>query len=320
MPAINLQLFSRLLIGQILSHIMTLYQRILIALSVFVVFSFFYACSPMRQFADLSTEADEAWESGDYAESYKLYGQLIEAHRSRDQAIDGEVYNRAGISAYEAGETQQALEYLEFSRHTDAADDRTFASLAKAYRDIDNLSREITNLERYIERYPDGTEADAFRERLFETLVESMNLQQALDLWNDLPGNPYQDESLLTLYLQLNRQLDNNVKAADLAEQLLDQNRNNQEALDFLARKHLQEAISRYNREMRAYDENRTHRQYAQLLEALEVVNTDLRISLNYFKRLYDQDPRPEYAGFMADIYERFQDEENARYYRRRAD
>ncbi len=295
-------------------------QRILISISAFLLFSLFYACSPLRQFSDLSSEAETAYLSGNYAEAYDLYRQLVEAQQSRNLSIDGETYNRAGVSAYEAGQTQQALEYLEFARHTEAADDRTFASLAKAYREIDNLSREITNLERYLERFPGGAEADAFRVRLFETLVESMNLQQAMELWQELPGNPYQDEGLLSLYLQLNRQLENNVKAADLAEQLLEINRNNQEALDFLARKHFQEATSRHNREMRAYEENRTHRQYAQLLEALEIINTDLRIALNYFKRLYDQDPQPEYAGFLASIYERFQDEENARYYRRRAD
>ncbi len=299
---------------------MFLHQKILVSITFLILFSFFYACSPLRQFSDLSQEAEMAYSSGNYADAYDLYRQLIEAHQSRNQSIDGETYNRAGVSAYEAGETQQALEYLEFARHTEAADDRTFASLAKAYREIDNLSREITNLERYLDRFPDGAEADAFRVRLFETLVESMNLQQALNLWPELPGNPYQDEGLLTLYLQLNRQIDNTAKAAELAERLLDLNRNNQEALDFLARKHFQEATSMYNREMRAYEENRTHRQYAHLLEALEIVNTDLRIAMNYFKRLYEQNPRPEYAGFIADIYERFQDEENARYFRRRAD
>ena len=294
-------------------------QRIATSLTIAVIFSFFFACAPLRQLTELSQEADIAWQAGNYPEAYNLYGQLIDQYRSRDQAIDGEIYNRAGISAFEAGETQQALEYLEFARHTEAAGERTFLSLAKAYRDIDNLSREITNLERYIDRYPDGAEADAFRARLFETLVESMNLQQALELWAELPGDPYQNEDMLTLFLKLNRQMDNTVKAADIAEQLLDLNRNNQEALDYLARKHFREAVDRHNREMRAYEENRTHRQYAQLLDALEIINTDLRIALNYFKRLYAQDPNPEYAGFLANIYERFQDEENARYYRRRA-
>ncbi len=298
---------------------MTSFFKSLFFISV-TVFFLFYSCSPLRHFSDLSQEADLAWKSKNYPLAYDLYGQLVDAHRSRDMAVDGEVLNRAGISAFEVGDVQRALDYLELARHTDAVNERTYAVLAKAYRDVDNLSREITNLERYIEHYPTGEKVDVMRERYFETLIESMNWQQAIDLWDELPENRYQDESLLTQYLRVNRHMNHEAKASDLADMLLDINKNNTEALDFLGRRHFQEAVSRHSREVRAYEQNRTHRQYAQLLEAFEIINTDLQIAMNYFKRLYDLDPQPEYAGFLANIYERFQDEENARYYRRLAD
>ena len=285
---------------------------------VFAIF-FVHSCALLQPTAELENQADAAWEAGNFEEAFGLYEQIIEAHQSREQAVDGVLLNRAGISAWESGETQKALEYLELARHTADADAATFATLAKAYREVDNLSREITNLERYVERFPDGPEVKALRNRLFMTLVESLNWQQAKDLWADLGGDPYQDEEMLTAYLQVNRALDDVEKSAAIAEQLLDLNRNNQEALDFLGRMHFDQAVSLYNREMRAYEQNRTHRQYAQLLEALEITNTDFRIALNYFERLYALDPKPEYATFLANIYERFQDEERARYYRQRA-
>ncbi len=288
---------------------------IFFALSMFIL----HSCALLQPSSELATQADAAWEAGEFEEAYKLYNQVIEAHQSRNQAVDGKILNRAGISAWESGETQKALEYLELARHTPDAGAGTFATLAKAYREVDNLSREITNLERYVEKYPEGPEVKTMRERLFMTLVESLNWQQAKDLWPELRGNQYQDEGLLTAYLQVNRALDDIEKSADIAEQLLELNRSNREALDFLGRMHFEQAVALYNREMRAYEQNRTHRQYARLLEALEVTNTDFRIALNYFERLYEQDPRPEYAGFLANIYERFQDEEKARYYRRRA-
>lgn len=277
------------------------------------------ACSPMRQVAELSQQADQAYASGDFEDAFNLYERLIDKHRTQNVAVEGVIYQRAGVSAQAAGNTQKAIEYLELARHTSAADEKTFLILAKAYRDIDNLSREISNLERYAQQYPFGEEIDAVRERLFITLVESMNWQQACDLWSKLPGKAYLDEQMLTAYLQVTRQLNDEESAYDIAEVLLEINANNAEALDYLARKHFNAAVSRYNHEMRAYEENRTHRQYAQLLDAFEIINTDLRIALNYFLRLYEQDPRPEYAGFLANIYERFQDEENARYYRQRS-
>ncbi len=277
------------------------------------------ACSPMRQVAELSQRADAAYESGNFEEAHALYAQLIDAHRAQNQEIDGLLYQRAGLAAHAVGDTQQAIEYLEFARHRPAADKHTFFILAKAYREIDNLSREISNLERYARQFPDGKEIVEVRERLFITLVESLNWQQAYDLWPDLGEKAFQNEKLMTAYLQVTRRLDDNDTAYDIAEMLLALNANNTEALDYLGRKHFNAAVSRHNREMRAYEENRTHRQYAQLLEAFEIINTDFRIALNYFQRLYEQDPRPEYASFLANIYERFQDEEKARYYRQKA-
>ncbi len=287
---------------------------------VLIIFLMMHSCSPMRQVAGLSQQADAAYESGNFEEAHALYTQLIDAYGAQNREIDGLVYQRAGVAAHAAGNKQKAIEYLEFARHTETADEQTFFILAQAYRDIDNLSREISNLERYAERFPAGEAIDEVRERLFITLVESLNWQQAYDLWPELGEKAFQHEKLMTAYLQVTRRLDANDTAYDIAEMLLALNPNNTEALDYMGRKHFNAAVSRHNREMRAYEENRTHRQYARLLEAFEIINTDFRIALNYFLRLYEQDPRPEYASFLANIYERFQDEEKARYYRQKSD
>lgn len=278
------------------------------------------ACSPMRQVAELSQQAEQAYVSGNFEEAFGLYEQLIDVHRAQNQDIDGLVYQRAGVSAHAAGHTQKAIEYLEFARHTDAANEKTFYILAQGYREIDNLSREISNLERYAEHFPEGEDIAKVQERLFETLVESMNWQQAYDLWPVLGNEAYSNEELMTDYLRVSRVLNESGTAGDIAEMLLELNPDNTEALDYLGRKHFNAAVSLYNREMRAYEQNRTNRQYAQLLEAFEIINTNFRIALNYFLRLYEQDPRPEYASYLANIYERFEDDERARYFRRQAE
>lgn len=292
------------------------YQYIILVMAIIIL----NGCASIGHIARLSEEADQAFRAGDYEKALTAYQELIDTQRGQDRMVDGLYYQRAGISAYETGNTDRAIEYMEFARHTDASNATTFFVLAKSYREVDNLSREITNLERYVEMYPDGEVFEEMQKRLFETLVESLNWQQAYDLWSKLTGNPYEDEDLLASYVLVNQALGKDEKAADMAEKVLDLNVFNKTALDFLGRRHFNEAVNLYNSEMRAYEANRTHRQYARLLEALEVVNTDLRIALNYFTRLYEQDPKPEYAGFLANIYERFQDEERARYYRRRAE
>lgn len=288
-------------------------------ISICVLFVFILsACPSLRHLDELSRIAEEAYEADDKSEALSAYERLIAAQRELDKAVDGEVYRRAGLLAWDLGETGKAIEYLEFARHSSVVDAKTYAALAKAYREIDNLSREITMLENYVEKYPDDDEYKIMQHRLFETLVESLNFQQAYELWPELTEYPEKDENLMTGYLLVLRALELETKATDLAVDILKINKNNEEALDWLAKRHFREAEERYQKEMQAYEQNRTHRQYAQLLEALEIVNTDLRIALDYFKRLWKLSPDSEYASYLANIYERFQDDERARYYRQR--
>lgn len=287
--------------------------------TVLLTLIFFTSCSSLRSLDELSESAETAYEAGNQEEAFEAYNRLIAAYRNQNREPDGEIYQRAGLIAFELNETAKAIEYLELARHSHAVDDKTYLTLAKAYREIDNLSREITMLEQYVEGYSHGPDFKDMQRRYFLTLAESLNYQQAYALWPQLAGEAGSDETLLTAYLQTLQALGHERQATLKAEEILSLNRNNIKALDWLAKRHFRQADDLYRREMQAYEQNRTRRQYAQLLESLEVINTDLRIALDYFKRLYAQDPRSEYASYMANIYERFQDDENARYYRRRA-
>ncbi|MFW6352275.1 MAG: hypothetical protein ACOC2E_07790, partial [Bacteroidota bacterium] len=75
----------------------------------------------------------------------------------------------------------------------------------------------------------------------------------------------------------------------------------------------------RYQKEMKAYEKNRTRKQYKQLLDAFEVLNADFRRSLNYYLKLYEMKPEPRYARFIGNVYLRFDDKKKARYYHEKA-
>jgi hypothetical protein len=284
-----------------------------------IILAIFAACTPGQHIAQLNDQALEAYEAGNYQEALSLYESLIHSRRAEGEFVGGANFNRAGLSAWAVGDTTRALEYLDAARHTEAANEQTLAALAKAYRGIDNLSREITNLETYLERYPEGDEADAFRTRLFETYVESNNREQAMELWPQLEPAARQQEHIVEGYFSVNKDLGNEARTDELAHELLAINENNVTALEWLARKHFWQAENRYQAEMKAYEQNRTHRQYARLLDALEIINTDFRIALNYFNRLYRMDPAPAHARYIGNIYLRFDDKERADYYHRRA-
>ena len=265
---------------------------------------------------DPEQAAVEAYQAGDYETALSEYEALIAGQRSRQEEVKGSYFRYAGLSAFVLGQTSVALDYLERARHTDAVDDTVYAALARLYRQIDNLSREITHLENYLSDYPEGPEADEFRVRYFETLVESRNWEDAYALWPQIDAEDKDHEGMVQMFYQVNKALGHEEKADSLAEQLLEFNPNHFEALDRLAKKYYNLAEARYRQEMDAYNRNRTNRQYALLLEAFEVLNRDYRRSLAYFLRLYESNPGKEYASYLHNIYVRFQDDERARYYR----
>lgn len=285
---------------------------ILIA-SLFVVF--LASCSSTRQWTELSQQANQAYGQAEYETALELFEQYILHFGNDATVIPHNIYRGAGLAAFQLGHTTKALDYLNTIRHTQEADAPVQYALAKANREIDNLSREITALETYVEKYPEGEEINFIRERYFETLVESSNYEQAIGLWPAIEHSARNKESLLNDNFLAHKALDNEQHLDELAQSLLTLNPNNTDALYHLARKYFWMAEERYQSELEAYERNRTHRQYAQLLKAFEVLNKDFRKSLEYFLRLYNIDPRSEYARYIGNIYLRFDDKGKAGYY-----
>lgn len=276
-------------------------------------------CGISRRVGELQEVAGNAFESGNYSEALSYYEEIIELKTSRDKVVDGETYYYAGISAWETGQTQKTINYLELGRQNDFINEKSRFILSSAYKKIDNLSLEITFLESYVDNHPDGDYIDIVNKRLFETYIESNNFDQALEIWNDIKDIAEKDPDLLDLYFSLNKQLERADDLEEIAKQLLDVNPDNRNALEFLGDLYFWKAENLYQREMEAYEQNQTRRQYRLLLKALDQVNEWFKISRNYFERLYDIDPRPKYAEYLRNIYMRFGNEEKAGFYDKKA-
>jgi tetratricopeptide (TPR) repeat protein len=287
---------------------------------IIVLLVFFAACSTTKQFTGLDPDAPRALRDGEYQLSLELYEDFIERHQHDVLSIPDSIYRGAGLSAYHLGQSEKSLNYLNLIRHTETADSEVHYVLALLNREIDNLSREITALEMYLEARPEGDQVKLMKERLFVTYVESRNYEKALELWMDIEKHARYKEPLLNDYFRLQEALGNEDLLDDIAEDLLSLNSDNTDALYHLAKKYFWQAENRYQSEMEAYEQNRTHRQYAQLLRAFEILNADFHKSLNYFLRLYAMDPKPAYARYIGNIYLRFNDEGKARYYHGRAE
>ena len=124
---------------------------------------------------------------------------------------------------------------------------------------------------------------------------------------------------MLTGYLKTLRALERPENIINLAKKINKIEPNNIDALEVLATEYYRIAEDSYQTEMKAYEQNRTNRQYRQLLAALEVINANFRTSRDYFEKLYKLDPNPRYATFLGNIYTRFDNKKQADYYYKKA-
>lgn len=284
-----------------------------------VVLILLAGCGISRQAAELQNSAETAMENEDYAAAMEYYDDLIELKKGRNKEIGGETWYRAGITAWELDQTSKAMNYLEQAERNDYTTEESFYILSQVYREIDNLSLEINSLESYITNYPDGEYINEMRKRLFVIYVEMDRNDSAMELWNQLEDFSKEDAGLLEGYLVLMDNLEKEQEARATAQQLLKTDSDNIQALEYLGEYYFWNAENRYQEEMKAYEANKTTRQYRQLLDALDEINAQFRISRDYFSRLWNIDPTPQYATYLRNIYLRFGDEEKAEYFDKRA-
>lgn len=293
------------------------YFRQVVIIFLITVFS---GCGVSKRVGELQGDAREAFESDKFSEALEYFEELIDLQSARRGDTDGFIWYGAGISAWETGQALRAIEYLDQAARRSYVTERSLYVHALAFREIDNLSREINKLETYAGEYPDGDHMDEVQKRLFATYLESNNHDLARELWPFLESRSEDDSELLEGYFILNRDMGNDERLAGIARKIEKLDRDNITALEYLGDHYFWKAENSYQEEMAAYENNRTTRQYRQLLGALDEINEQFRISRDYFEKLWELKQDPRYAAFLRNIYLRFGNEGRAEYFNKRSE
>jgi len=259
--------------------------------------------------------ADDAFSEGNWQNALANYEQTITNYEAQKKSLECPVYGKAGLAAMNMGQTQKSLEYLEKNSFTPFVTIETIHAQAVQYREVNNLSKEIDALNLYLEKFPEGKDAGAFRARLFETCYESQDYELATRIWAELGEEYRKTPKYLETWMLINKRMKNDPACDEIALDLIKADPNNVMGLEWLAKKYYFKAEDRYQAEMQAYEKNKTKKQYAILVEAFKLLTEDFKVSLVYFERLYKINPAPDYANFMGNIYARFDDKKNADFY-----
>lgn len=284
-----------------------------------ILIVFIAGCTTVNKTTSTQQIADKAWAMKDYGAALRAYEQIINEYKQLGKTNECPVYGKAGLAALETGDLSKAVDYLEMDTYTPFATAETYKGQANAYRRIDNLSKEIMALKNYLELFPEGTDNGEIRLQLFDAYVESENWDLAAELWPSIPETAKINTDVLGKWFTVNLNLERNNQCDVLADQLLENNPDYLPAIEWKAYQTFRFAENHYQIEMEAYEKNKTNKQYKKLLDELEKITTEFHVALGFFDKLYSLDPDPKYAGYISNIYVRFDDKEKADYYRKLA-
>ncbi|MDD4225608.1 MAG: hypothetical protein WCY58_01065 [Mariniphaga sp.] len=267
-------------------------------------------------YIDLAKTAEN---EGDYkraADAWKNYFSQFPVMNE----VEGSVYAGAALTAYKAGDMGQAIAWFDQARYRDFASAEMYSTLAGIFKKQDNLSRELSALE-YLQKNFEGR-VEGVNSRLFSIYNEIDLVEKALGAWNNMNPEAKNDVQHLDQYFRMNKKLGNEVVCDSLSLVILEKNPNHVNTLEWQAKKYYNQAESNYVNHMTKYENNKTRKQYRILLNELEKLTADFKQALGYFEKLWELNPgsQSEYAGYISNIYIRFNDEKNALKYRKLAD
>jgi tetratricopeptide (TPR) repeat protein len=297
------------------THMMNFKKLFLFCLVVFIASS----CSVSKKVNTLTADAQSLFVANEYEKAFIGYNEIIDFLSVKNKKIDGAIYRNAGICAYEIQQNQKAIDYIEKAKSENSANGYAYLILAKAYLKVDNLSREIVNLEAYLECCSAEQYTSDVRKQLFLAYVKSENWDLANKIWPILESRFKEDIDVMLGYLVVCTKLALNDEIVPWAKKIVKVDAYNTEALKALGIFYYNIAEDSYQVEMKAYEKNRTNAQYKKLLSALEVINENFKVSRDYFERLFKLDPNPKYANYLGNIYTRFDNKQKADFYYKKA-
>lgn len=258
-----------------------------------------------------------AWETADFQTVYDISTTAIKKEADKGKVTTPQMLQYAGESALKLKKTDDARKYLEQAMNLAPELESLYPPLVELYGNIDNLSYQITTLENYKKRFPAGEFSNELNVITFEAYAQSENWDLAFDTWGNLTDAGRQKIQLLETYLVVCDKLNREKEMEEAVSQLLQLDPHNIAACTVFATDLYEGAESRYQKEMKAYNGNKTRKQYAVLLKALDQSTGDFKKARDLFEYIYKEKPSKDVASYLSNIYARLNNKEKAAHYKK---
>ncbi len=282
------------------------------SISELIIVLFIVGCGAPKVVTSYKDNAEAAATQGNYVRAVEAWKQYFNQHAVEE--IDGTVYAKAAQDAFLSGDSGLAKKWFDQARYKNFSSQEMYATLANIYHSENNLSKELSALEYCVENY--ANIPGEIYSRLFDIYVEIKMNEKALSVWPKMPQTSQETAKQLEKYFQLNKEKENTLVCDSVSLLLLKKDSQNIDALEWNAQKYYDKAEKHYEEQMKIYNENKTTQQYRILLKQLDLVTADFKKALPYFEKLWEINPDKKYAGYLANIYTRFGNNEKADYYK----
>ena len=283
-----------------------------------IIISLFLAsCGTPKLIVHHDQLAMQSADSGNYEQAIAEWKTYIETQKTNGDSILPLAYAEMGKAYFSLENYLQAEANFDIARDNSYADPEMYVMMQARYQSIDNLSKEITVLEYYRDNFSQAADSSKMRNRLFETSLESENWVQAEEIWTQMDEDSKNNEEYLGIYFVMNKDLKNNAKCDEIAQQLLKVNKENKMGLDWLAKKYYNLGENRYQKAMTTYNKKKTSKTYKVLLKELDKSTADYKKALTYLNVLWQFEGKEKYAVYLTNIYGRFDDKKKSQYYKR---
>jgi tetratricopeptide (TPR) repeat protein len=289
-------------------------KRFALYFSVAVLILFVACSGPKKVTTSVISDkelAEQAELSGNHEKALELW--TLHFTKTPVEQVAGGDFAKAAQVAFKAGNITQSVSWFDQARYKNFASAEMYLTLAEIYKGQQNISKELTALEYIQTNYPE--KSGVINTRLFEIYNEIKEPEKALNAWKNMSQTEQSGLQLLNQYFELQKNLKDTLVCDSVAIVLLEKDPKNVSALEWNAFKYYWKGENRYQREMEKYNKNKTNKQYKILLEELDKSTADFKKSLGFLERLWSIEPGKKYAGYFANIYARFGDENKAKYY-----
>lgn len=270
----------------------------------------------VRESVSARENAISAGNQGNFELAVQSWQVYFTQQNAANQVIPAEDLVRAAGDALQSDKEDLAIGWYENAQFAGYSGADMYLAFASFYGKQNNLSRELSALEKLQTVYPDIAENNQIPRRLFDIYMEADH-DKAFAMWSNLNKATRSEEHYLNHFFVLNKQKENNTIVDSVANSLLKLNPRHTAALEWNGEKYYWLAENRYQLEMGKYNKNRTHVQYTFLLNELKIVSEDFKKSRTYFDVLWEMSPTPRYATFLANIHSRLDNPDMAGYYKK---